>query len=322
MLRRHTILLAAGAAAVALLAEAPAVPADEFPEDSIEMTELFGAGSSSDLTARVVAEGMAAELGVPVVVVNRPGGGGAVGYSHVSNQPAAGYDLVWMSDSVLTTHHSGNIDFDYTAFTPIARVCQEVPALAVHTDSGWNTFDDFIAAAKERPGELKVGISGNGSFTHLASEALFNAAGIETRYVPYGKGNAAVELLGGRIDAALQWPSVFKSHAEAGDLRMLVVTSEEPVPSVPDVPTAKDEGHDVNLVLWRGVAAPKGTPDEAVAKLEAAVGAAVENEQFQEASARIGCLPAYLPAAEFADFIGQKDQEIASIMEGLGIKRQ
>jgi tripartite-type tricarboxylate transporter receptor subunit TctC len=276
MLRRYTILLAPVAAA-GLLAAAPAVPADEFPEDSIEMTELFGAGSSSDLTARVVAEGMAAELGVPVVVVNRPGGGGAVGYSHVSNQPAAGYDLVWMSDSVLTTHHSGNIDFDYTAFTP---------------------------------------------FTHLASEALFNAAGIETRYVPYGKGNAAVELLGGRIDAALQWPSVFKSHAEAGDLRMLVVTSEEPVPSVPDVPTAKGEGHDVNLVLWRGVAAPKGTPDEAVAKLEAAVAAAVENEQFQEASARIGCLPAYLPAAEFANFIGQKDQEIASIMEGLGIKRQ
>ena len=101
-----------------------------------------------------------------------------------------------------------------------------------------------------------------------------------------------MELLGRRIDAALQWPSVFKSHAEAGDLRMLVVTSETPVPSVPDVPTAKDQGHDVNLVLWRGVAAPEGTPAEAIAKLEAAVEAVVASEQFQEASARIGCLPA------------------------------
>jgi tripartite-type tricarboxylate transporter receptor subunit TctC len=322
MSRRDTILMAPVAVAAALLAGAPAAPADEFPDNSIEITELFGAGSSSDLTARVVAEGMSEELGVPVVVVNRPGGGGAVGYSHVNSQPATGYDLVWMSDSVLTTHHSGNIDFDYTSFTPIARVCQEVPALAVHTESGWDTFEDFVAAANERPGEMKVGISGRGSFTHLASEALFNEAGIETRYVPYGKGNAAVELLGRRIDAALQWPSVFKSHADAGDLRMLVVTSQNPVPSVPDVPTAQDEGHDVNLVLWRGVAAPAGTPAEAVEKLEAAVEAAVASEQFEQASERIGCLPAFLPADGFADFIAQKDQEIASIMEGLDIKRQ
>jgi tripartite-type tricarboxylate transporter receptor subunit TctC len=108
MVRRHTILVAPVAVAAALLAGAPAAMADEFPENPIEITELFGAGSSSDLTARVVDEGMSAALGVPVVVVNRPGGGGATGYSHVSSQPAAGYDLVWMSDSVLTTHHAGN----------------------------------------------------------------------------------------------------------------------------------------------------------------------------------------------------------------------
>ena len=103
---------------------------------------------------------------------------------------------------------------------------------------------------------------------------------------------------------------------------MLVVTSENPVPLVPDVPTARDQGHDVNLVLWRGVAAPEGTPAEAVEKLEAAVEAAVASERFKRASARIGCLPAFLPADEFADFIRQKDQEIASIMEELGIKKQ
>ena len=132
MLRQSTILMAPAAVAAALLAGAPAALAAKFPENPIEITELFGAGSSSDLTARVVAEGMSEALGVLVVVVNRPGGGGAVGYSHVSDQPEAGYDLVVMSNSVLTTHHAGNIDFDHTAFTAIARVCQEVPALAVH----------------------------------------------------------------------------------------------------------------------------------------------------------------------------------------------
>jgi tripartite-type tricarboxylate transporter receptor subunit TctC len=321
MLRQSTILMARAAVAATLLAGTPAAPADEFPDNPIEMTELFGADSSSDLTARVIAEGMSEELGVPVVVVNRPGGGGAVGYTHVKNQPEAGYDLVWMSDSVLTIHHAGNVDFDYTAFTPIARVCQEVPALAVHAESGWRTFEDFVAAAKERPSEMTVGISGEGSFTHLASEVLFNEAGIEVRYVPYDRGDAALELLGRRIDAALQWPSVFKSHADAGDLRILVVTSENPVPLVPDVPTARDQGHDVNLVLWRGIAAPAGSPAEAVGKLEAAISAAVASERFKQASARIGCLPAFLPADEFADFIGRKDQEIASIKEKVGIER-
>src|SRR5687768_13506302 len=102
MSRRNTILVAPAAVAAALLAGAPAAPADEFPEGPIEITELWGAGSSSDLTARVVAEGMSAELGVPAAVVNRPGGGGAVGYRHVRDQPRTGHDLVWMSDSVLT----------------------------------------------------------------------------------------------------------------------------------------------------------------------------------------------------------------------------
>ena len=103
---------------------------------------------------------------------------------------------------------------------------------------------------------------------------------------------------------------------------MLVVTSENPVPLlVPDVPTARDQGHDVNLVLWRGVAAPAGTAVEAVEKNSRPPWGAVASERFKQASERIGCLPAFLPAQQVADFIRHKDQEIASIMEELGIKK-
>jgi tripartite-type tricarboxylate transporter receptor subunit TctC len=296
--------------------------AAEFPEEPIEITELFGAGSSSDLTARILADGMSKRVGTPVVVVNRPGGGGALGYTYVKDRPADGYNIVWFSDSILTGYHLGVMGFDHAAFTPVARVCQEVPAIAVRSDSGWNTLQDLIAEAKKRPGELKVGISGKGSFTHLVSEAMFDKAGAEVRYVPYGKGNAAVELLGGRIDAALQWPSVFKSQADAGDLRIFAVTSADRLPSLPEVPTAKEEGIDMDMVLWRGIAAPAGTPPEVVSKLEGTIKDIVASEEFADAAQRIGCQPAFLPAEAFKGFIAEKDQEVAGLMEDLGLKRQ
>ena len=123
------------------------------------------------------------------------------------------------SNSISTAHYAGNMPFDYKAFEPVAQVGMEVPALAVRSDSGWKTLKDFAAAGKKQ--KMKVGISGRGSFTHLASAALFDKLGIEVIYVPYGTGSAPVELLGGRIDAALQWPAQFKAQADAGRCRYL-----------------------------------------------------------------------------------------------------
>jgi tripartite-type tricarboxylate transporter receptor subunit TctC len=140
--------------------------------------------------------------------------------------------------------------------------------------------------------------------------------------VPYGKGNAAVELLGGRIDAALQWPSVFQSHVEAGNLSMLAVTSAERLETLADLPSANEQGVDVDLVLWRGLAAPAETPPEVVNTLAQAVEQVVTGEQFEEAAQRIGCQPAYLAPDEFASFITQKDEEIAALMDELEIKKQ
>ena len=169
---------------------------------------------------------------------------------------------------------------------------------------------------------MKVGISGRGSFTHLSSAALFDKMGIEVVYVPYGKGSAPVELLAGRIDAALQWPSQFTSHAEAGKLRVLAVTSEKRLPVLPDVPTAKEQGYDVDMVLWRGVAAPKGTPREVIGKLEGAIKRVMESAEFKDRCAKLGFEPRFLPGSEFDKFIARDDQVIAKLMDQLGLKKQ
>ncbi|MDH3287883.1 MAG: tripartite tricarboxylate transporter substrate binding protein [Betaproteobacteria bacterium] len=300
------------------LAPSGAARAADFPNQPVEMTVLFG-GSSATI-AQLLADAMAKELGVAVAAVSRTGASGAVGYSYVKSTPPNGYNIVWNSNSISTAYHNGRMKFDYKAFDGVARVGMEVPAMAVRTESGWKNLKEFGAAAKKQ--KLKVGISGRGSFTHLSSAALFNKMGVDVVYVPYGKGKAPVELLAGRIDAALQWPSQFQSHVEAGKLRVIAVTSAERIPVMPDVPTAKEQGYNVDMVLWRGIAAPAGTPKPAIARLEQAIEKAVNSQEFQAHCKRLGFQPAFLGAGEFDRFIAKDDQAVANLMDKLGLKKQ
>jgi tripartite-type tricarboxylate transporter receptor subunit TctC len=319
-----TFVLSAGAgtrafaAAVALaLAPFSAAAAPDFPKQPVEITVLFGGPVAT--IAKLLGEGMSKELGVPVVAVSRTGGGGSVGYSYVQSTPPNGYNVVFNSNSISTSYHAGNMPFDYKAFDPVAQVGMEVPALAVRTDSGWKNLKEFADAGKKQ--KMKVGISGRGSFTHLASAALFDKLGIEVVYVPYGTGSAPVELLGGRIDAALQWPAQFKAQADAGQLRILAVTAATRDPFIPDVPTAKEQGYDVDVVMWRGIAVPKGTPKDVIAKLEKAIQTVVASPDFKQRSAALGMETAFLPAADFGKVVASDDATIAKLMHEHGLTK-
>src|SRR5262249_49148992 len=126
-----------------------------FPEKGpIEITVLFPAGSSADVTARLLAEGMARELGQRVLVVNRPGAGGALGYKHVAAQKADGYNLVWNSNSISTTYHSGQLGFDYKAFDAVARALVESVVVAVRVDSQFRDLGELVAEARRRPNQI------------------------------------------------------------------------------------------------------------------------------------------------------------------------
>jgi len=311
---RCTTLIAAALIAIALPSLARA---QQFPRQAVEMTVLFG-GSSATI-AQVLADAMSTELGVPVAAVSRTGAGGAVGYAYVKSRRPTGYDIVWNSNSISTVFHSGNIDFDHRTFEPVARVGMEVPALAVRADSSWRTLDQFAAAGRTK--RMRVGISGRGSFIHLASAALFDKLGIDVVYVPYGRGTAPSESLGGRVDAALHWPSQFKAQVDAGQLRVIAVTGRDRVPVLPEVPTAIEQGYDVDMVMWRGLAAPQGTPNNVIARLETAVRRVVASPRFRQVSATLGFEPAFLPANEFARVIATDDAAIGRLMAQLGLKR-
>jgi len=293
----------------------------EFPNKPVEMTLLFG--GTANAIGHLVSDLMGKTLGQPVVAVSRNGAGGAVGYSYVNETDPDGYNMVFNSNSISTAYHRGNLKFDYSAFDAVARVNLEVPVLAAKTQSGWESLEDFREAALNSKQQLKIGISGKGAFTHLASAMLFDSMGIGDKviYIPYGKGKGPAELLAGRIHAALQWPGQFKSYVDAGKLVILGVTSKERLEIFPDVASAKEQGYDVDITMYRGLAVKKGTPQERILKLQEAVKTVVESQDFKKFAKDLGFEPAYLPAKEFDKVIATQDERIGNVIKELNLKR-
>ena len=310
-------------AAAVLLGYAQAATAQEaFPgKRPIEFVVLFPAGSSADVTARVLAEGMGRQLGTQIVVVNRPGGGGAVGYRYAAAQAADGHHLVWNSNSISTTYHTGMLAFDYKAFAPVARVQVETPVLFVRKDAPWKSLRELLQHTKSNPGKLNVGNSGTGSHTHFSSVWLFRTDGAQIVDVPFNAAQVVPGLLGGHVDAVMQLPGALAGLVKAGSVRSLVALSSARDPFFPDVPTAREQGVDAVAELWRGVVVPRGTAPRIVARLEEAVRRTVTAPEFARATGKLLVAPAFLPAAEFGKLIAKEDAEIARAVATLGLRQ-
>src|SRR3954471_15843346 len=260
-----------------------------FPgKGTIEITVLFPAGSSADVTARLLADGVGRQLGTNVVVINRPGAGGAIGYRYVAGQRPDGYSLVWNSNSISTTHYSGILPLTYEAFDAVARVLVESPVVAVKADAKWKSLGELLADAKAKPKTMTVANSGTGSHTHISAVSLFRNAGTEVIDIPFGAAQVVPSLLGGQVDAAVQLPAALAGNVASGQLRLLATLTAARDPAFAEVPTAREQGMNISLEAWRGIAVPKGTPKSVIAALEAAVRKTVESREFAEGCVRVG----------------------------------
>jgi tripartite-type tricarboxylate transporter receptor subunit TctC len=213
------------------------------------------------------------------------------------------------------------LPFDYRAFDAVARVLVESPVVAVKADAKWKTLGELVADAKSRPKGITVGNSGAGSHTHISSVALFKAAGVEAIDVPFGAAQVVPSLLGGQVDAVLQLPAALSGYVKSGQVRLLASLTSARDPLLGDVPTAREQGFDVALEAWRGIAVPKGTPRAAVATLEGAIRKTVDSVEFVQACEKLGVRPAFMPAGEFGDMIAREDVELARIMQLIGLKK-
>jgi len=301
---------------------AGAVHAQEFPQRGpIEITVLFPAGSSADVTARMLADGMSKHLNQRVLVVNRPGAGGAIGYKYVQAQKPDGYALVWNSNSISTTAHSGQLGFDYQAFDAVARVLVESVVVAVRADAKWRNLSDLVSDAKARPKIVSIGHSGVGSHTHLSLAAMTHAAKIEANEVPFAVAQVVPSLLGGHVDAIVQFPAALSAPLKQGQVRLLATLTTSRDAVFGEVPTAREQGVDVALDAWRGIAAPKGTPASVINLLEKAIRATAESEEFAKGAANLSVRPGFLPAREFGELIAREDAQIARLMQAIGLKK-
>lgn len=320
-MRRMIGLLAGLALALGIAGEATAQQSPFAHKPTIEITVLFPAGSSADITARLVAQGISKELGTKVIVVNRPGAGGAIGYRHVAAQKPDGTSLVWNSNSISTTFHSGTLAFDYKSFVAVAQVLTESPVVAVKNDAKWKSLKELIADGKARPKSITIGNSGVGSHTHISSVALFRPAGVEAVDVPFAAAQVVPSLLGGQVDAVVQLPAALAQYVKGGQVRFLAALVAKRDPAFPDVPTAREQGFDVTLEAWRGIAAPSGTPVATVAALELAIRNTVASGEFVQACERLGARPAFLPAGQFGALIAREDAYLAKLMGMIGLKK-
>jgi tripartite-type tricarboxylate transporter receptor subunit TctC len=316
--RRWLLPLAAMVAAGAI---GTAAVAQQFPAKPVELTVLFPAGSSADVVARLLADGMSRQLGQPVTVMNRPGAGGAIAYKHVHGQKPDGYSIVFNSNSISTLHYSGLVPFDYKAFEPVARVTVEMPVIAVRADAPWRNLKELTAYAQGKPGALRLGNSGIGSHTHTTAVAFFNDQSVEVTHVAFAGGAVITSLLGGHIEAVVQLPGALAPHVKAGTLRVLATLASQREPAFPDVPTAMEQGYSFHADMWRGIAVPKGTPRPVIARLEAAIQQAISSPEFKTQGDKLGFLPAFQPAAEFGQTIASEDKVLSKVMDKAGLKK-
>src|SRR5207253_1966544 len=257
---RRTALLAAA------LLSCASLRAQEYTSEPITMVVPFPPGGVAEIVGRPLASLMEKTLKQPVILINRPGAGGAVGMASVAKGPADGYSILMGLSSISIFPVSDRINgkeppYELKDFAPIALVTADPTVLVVRTDSPYKTVKDFVDAAKAQPGKINYSSSGVYGTLHVAMEIFANAAGIKLFHVPYGGGGPAVTaLLGGQVEALASGPAAAVGQIKGGKMRALAAWSEKRLDMLPNLPTFKELGYDAEFYIWSGVFAPAATP--------------------------------------------------------------
>jgi tripartite-type tricarboxylate transporter receptor subunit TctC len=259
----HSIAAALAIAATMLVS----AHAQTYPAKPVEMIVPWPAGGGTDVIARVYAEAARPHFSQPILIVNRPGAIGSIGFSEAAAAKPDGYKVVMATPELLIAPYLKIGRANFTDFVPIARINADPSSITVKADAPWKTVSEFLAYAKSKNGEVTISTSGNGAIPDLAAAALEDKTGIKFTRVPYqGEAPAIQAILAGQVNATVVAPGAMSSHVKAGKLRILAVTSSQRVAEFSDVPTLKEAGVDLAIGTWRGLMVPKGTPPEVVAQ--------------------------------------------------------
>lgn len=300
-----------------------AVPASaqDFPQRDITHIMPWSAGGGTDTAIRTFLEFVEEPLGAGINTQNVTGASSGVGVFRLMNARPDGHTigtLTW--DSMITVPHFDLVPgYDTSKLSYLANITLYPTVLAVGADTGWETLDDFIAAANEDPGSVTVSNSGNGGIWHLHALDMVDKLGVEVNHVPFPSGSAPQReaLLSGENDAASISYATVASAVEAGDVRVLAVMGEERDEKLPDTPTFKELGYDVTWGGMRVIAVPVETPQERQDVLIEAMKTAFDSDEFQERAEELGITPNWLSGDDAQAFVESTQERATQLLSEL-----
>jgi tripartite-type tricarboxylate transporter receptor subunit TctC len=310
--------------AACLLVAAAAHAQEKYPAREIELVIPWGPAGVSDLVGRVFAGELAKTLGVPVVVVNKPGASATIGGAYVAKGRKDGHTLIlgslgWLVGSLL-------LDAQYdptTDFVPIMRVSATPQAIFVKKESPIASLEDLVARAKANPGRVSAGTGGVASDANFALQILQKAAGVQFNIVPFKSGNETPSaVLGGHIDFGIGALSAPIGMVRAGSLRVLVISGEKRITELADVPTLKERGYtQIYLDNWNGLMAPAGVPQSVADALIAASEKVMRSPEVIAGIEKNASVADPSPGAQFAARLQNERKIIESIAADLRLKQ-
>lgn len=290
------------AAALSLLAIAPHASAQApWPNKPMRVIVPYPAGGNSDAIGRFIADKLGAALGQPMVVDNKGGAGATIGAELMARAPGDGYTFMVAPTAVFAiTPHLRKVGYQpFTDFVPIAQLSGSYSIATARKDAPFNDIKGLVAAARQAPGKYTFGSAGPATATHLAGEMVKHQAGIEMLHVPYkGSAEALSDLMGGRID--MIYDPVSLTQVKAGKVKAIAVLSKKRHPELPEVPTIREQGYDLDTRSWFGLFAPKGTPKPMVDRMALEVEKILSTDEARQLLLKMSQYPEYVGPAAFA----------------------
>jgi len=319
-LRRRELLRLAGGAALV-----PALPriavALDFPTRPVHIATPYPPGSSPDIVARLIAQWLGDRLGQQFVVDNRPGASGNIGTERAAKSPPDGYTLlIAVSTNAINQTLYSNLAFDFkTDFVPVAGIAKVPFIIVVNPNFPAKTIPELITYAKANPGKIDMATNGIGTGSHTSAELFMMMTGVKFTHVPY-KGNYLTDLMGGQVPLAFSPVAAVAEHIKNGELRGLGVTTANRSTTLPDVPAIGESVPGYVAVGWYALVAPKGTPADVVAKLEAATRASVNDPVLQARMIPLGLEPSPMTTTELGKFIADEIEKWAKVIKYADIR--
>lgn len=297
--------------------------AQSFPNKPLRLVVPYPPGGGADGNARLLAQPMAAGLGQPIVVENRPGASGILAANSVLQSPADGYTMLFDTFPYVVNAVLHKLPFDpIKDLLPVSQAINMPLILVVPAETPFKSVQELITYAKAHPGKLNYGSYGAGGAAHLAAELLARDAGIEWVHVPYkGGAPAMADVLAGRLSAYFTNPITGLAHIQSGKIRALATTGSQRMKVLPDVPTIKEIGYkDFEVVEWNGFFVPAGTPADVINKLSESVKLATQQPEVQKRMAAQGVEPVGNTPKEFGIFLQGQIEKWSALVKSNNIR--